>query len=83
MLTAAQMFLLKTCAALPFSSWMWSSATSSSAVLSTGSHQQAGDALGWSWDLAPHPLLDPGEDAWEQTQPPSSEPPKPTSRLRM
>lgn len=47
MLTAAQMFLLKTRVALPFSSWMWSSAASTSAVLSTGSHQQDGDAPGW------------------------------------
>lgn len=36
MLTVAQMFLLRTCAALPFLPWMWSSAASTTAAFSTG-----------------------------------------------
>lgn len=68
MLTAAQMFLLHTCVALLFFSWMWSSAASTSAVPSMGLPPAAWGCPGW--ELAPHPALDPGEVTWEETKSP-------------
>lgn len=92
MLTIAQMFLLNTCTALPCFSRMWSSAASTNVVFSTGLPpatcvpHQGGDAPGWEdtplrgCEVAPHLLLDPGEVTWEETESPSWEQPRPTSR---
>lgn len=88
MLTVAQMFLLKTCAALPFFSWMWSSAgaPTSSSCTTPGWMLQAGRTCSsplCGCEVAPHPLLDPGEVTWEETEPPRWEQPRPTSRWRL
>lgn len=93
MLTVAQMFLLNTCVALPFFSWMWSSAASATVVLpqATCAPCHGGDAPAWEdtplcgSELAPHPLLGPREVTWEEAESPSWQVNilRPTSRWKL
>lgn len=93
MLTVAQMFLLNTCVALLFFSWMWSSAASTTVVLPLatcaphhgGDAQAGGDTPLCGSEAAPHPLLGPGEVTWEEAESPSWQVniSRPTSRWRL